>query len=386
MSVVSLPPHHTIAPDLRRPYRRSLIDPATGKRWEVFVDGSIVTTHAWSPDRERRAEREHESPDAAVNFAEHETLKRLRTGMILKASDAAKGEPMLHRSVGRRYTGALPVVSDGQSIYTTDDSGVLIAVDPATGHSGELWTPHENAIIWQIMRQNGRSGLIARTDGAVHLLGADVEHRHEGSWLRDAAVEQDLLMVASLSDQTVTVERVDDGEMVVRVPVSPELYGGHTPLLRAALSADAGVLAWCDAQENVQVQLVGEVMVKTVPIPSGLVERIVLTSDGSTVFVVIITDAAMRIIVRDTRTGEPLPGWTDIEGTRIDLALSDGALGDGRVAVLSDAVVTIRAESGGEPTVTFPLDHVVHWAGIAWHGNDLAVRTDSGCLSLYRVG
>ncbi|WP_022885688.1 hypothetical protein [Glaciibacter superstes] len=321
-----------------------------------------------------------------MSIVSDDALRRLRAGLILTAPDAAKGEPMLHRSVGRRYTGALPLVSDGQSLYTTDGDGVLVVIDPATGHCDKLWTPEENAIIWQIMCHNGRNGLIARTDGAIHLLGANVRQRHEGSWLNDAAAEQGLLMVASLSDQTVTLERIEDGDMIVRAPVSPELYRGHTPLLRAALAADASTLAWSDAQSKVQVQLVGETGIRAVPIPSGLVESIALSSDGSTVFVVINSNAAMRIVARDTRTGEPLPGWTDIEGTRLDLALSDEALGDGRVAVLSDSVVTIRAESGGEPTATFPLDHVVHRAGIAWHGSDLAVRTDSGCLSLYRVG
>ncbi len=160
----------------------------------------------------------------------------------------------------------------------------------------------------------------------------------------------------------------------------------YTPILCAALDADGTRLALHCKQNEIKIlsTLNGEIL-NEIKGDFGIFDKICFLADGS---VLGKERYAGKLVCLDTASGERLkPAWLPGECTEADeLCISeDGS----RLALIKYDKARIIDLKGGNLQLSFELSHVVKRCEVKFeriNGEEfLAVRTDYGCFSLYRV-
>ena len=159
-----------------------------------------------------------------------------------------------------------------------------------------------------------------------------------------------------------------------------------TPIFCIALSADGSRLALHCKQNKIKIlnTLNGEIL-NEIGGDFGIFDKICFLADGS---VLGKERYAGKLVCLDTASGERLkPAWLPGECTEADeLCISeDGS----RLALISYDKARIIDLKSGNLQLSFELSHVVKRCEAKFeriNGEEvLAVRTDYGCFSLYRV-
>ncbi|WP_367178985.1 hypothetical protein [uncultured Campylobacter sp.] len=160
----------------------------------------------------------------------------------------------------------------------------------------------------------------------------------------------------------------------------------YTPILCAALDADSTRLALCCKQNEIKIlnTLNGEIL-NEIGGDFGIFDKICFLADGSLLGK---ERYAGKLVCLDTASGERLkPAWLPGECTEADeLCISeDGS----RLVLLGRDKARIIDLKSGNLQLSFELEHVVKRCEAKFENSNgsknLAVRTDYGCFSLYRV-
>lgn len=308
---------------------------------------------------------------------EKKQWQKLKKGHTHVAPDAAAGSACLHRYLGQGYTGALVVtrLSDGVVFNRPGDAGEsLVVLDAAGAVVREVALP-PNHLAWRVVTTHGRT--FASVDHRVFEWSTTLDPltpvaRRPGSFLTAAAS-----CVAWFADGEVVVRDLTTGHDRLRVALEPELYAGHTPQIEGALSPDGATLAVCSKSGAIaSYDVASGALVRTVTGDFEMVERLVFVGDA----LLALENYGGWRLLRVTEQGtsalrtQAAPGSlaASPDGTR--LAIATGK----RIAVCTAASMQTELELTAE--------HVVKRCAIAWADDrTLAVRTDYGCASLYRV-
>nr|WP_315083703.1 hypothetical protein [uncultured Campylobacter sp.] len=162
----------------------------------------------------------------------------------------------------------------------------------------------------------------------------------------------------------------------------------YTPILCAALSADGSRLALCCKQNEIQILSAldgscGKIL-SEIKGGSGILDKICFLPDGSLLGKERHWDKLICLDADGSRLG---PAWLQGECAQAsDFCLSeDGS----RLAIISYGKAHIVDLKSGNLWLSFELSHVVKRCEAKFENSNgsknLAVRTDYGCFSLYRV-
>ena len=160
----------------------------------------------------------------------------------------------------------------------------------------------------------------------------------------------------------------------------------YTPILCAALDGDGTRLALCCKQNEIKIlsTLSGEIL-NEIRGDFGIFDKICFLADGSVLGKERYTG---KLVCLDTASGERLnPAWLRGEcGEADELCVNaDGS----RLALINYDKACIVDLKSGNLRLSFELSHVVKRCEAKFeriNGEEfLAVRTDYGCFSLYRV-
>lgn len=290
---------------------------------------------------------------------------KLKKGFVHVNPDASRGEARLHRYLGKGYTGALIVASvPGGVLFNrpTENGEVLVVLDAAGVDVSVIALP-ANHLCWK---------------AALPYLLVDHEVCRVASGELEKLVAYPGMPASFLAvagsrvawfDGAAAVVRDRERE-VMRIPVKPEMVGGHSLQMAGALSSDGETLAICVKPGEIQLHGANA---RTVTGDFEMVSKLELS--GERLFAL-----------------EQYGGWrllcitsSGIETLASGLPNGDFAVDGSRVAIARGAEIEVRSLDGSAQ-LSFAAQHVVKRCAVDFvDDRALAVRTDYGCASVYEL-
>ncbi|WP_297997784.1 hypothetical protein [uncultured Campylobacter sp.] len=375
---------------------KNLINLSGSDRLNLRVEGKILLSESIKNGKTRQTQKESASIDQAQKACVKKEWESLKKGYVLQNADARPGETSLHVYIGGGYTGALAFAGAEGELFVYKCSGYkeggalddfLIRLDASGAVKQQTLLP--KPLAWQAERAGeilllDLDHFIFKFDpssGEFSDLSQGLSFKNSKEFTSFVCAAKDTAAFAMLGQ----IFTLCGGEISPLAEYRSEMKS-YAPILCAALDADGTRLALCCKQNEIKIlsTLNGEVL-NEIGGNFGIFDKICFLADGS---VLGKERYAGKLVCLDTANGERLkPAWLRDECTEADeLCVSaDGS----RLALIKYDKARIIDLKSGNLQLSFELSHVVKRCEAKFeriNGEEfLAVRTDYGCFSLYRV-
>ena len=375
---------------------KNLINLSGGDRLNLRVQGQILLSESVKNGKTRQTQKEFASADEAQKACVKKEWESLKKGYVLQNSDAKAGEASLHVYIGGGYTGALAFAGAEGDLFVYKCGGYkeggalddfLIKLDASGAVKQQTLLP--KPLAWQAERA-GEILLLDLDHFIFKFDPASGEFSDLSQWLSFKNSKEFTSFVCAVKDTAAfamfgQIFTLRGGEISPLAEYKSEMKS-YTPILCASLDADGTRLALHCKQNEIKIlsTLSGEILNDT-KCDFGIFDKICFLADGSLLGK---ERYAGKLVCLDAASGERLePAWLRGECTEADeLCVSaDGS----RLALINYDKARIVDLKSGNLWLSFELSHVVKRCEAKFeriNGEEfLAVRTDYGCFSLYRV-
>ena len=154
----------------------------------------------------------------------------------------------------------------------------------------------------------------------------------------------------------------------------------HVPILCAALSVDASMLALCTKENELQILNAknGEIL-SELRAEFGVLDKICFLDENTLLLRQHLENKLLSLDIKSAKvTKQP---WIKDEYLRV----SEFCVDTGKLVVIDQSRGYAIDLKSGEMRAEFRLDHVVKNCEAKFINDKLAVRTDYGCFSLYEI-
>lgn len=374
----------------------NLINLASGDRLNLRVQGQILLSESVKNGKTRQTQKEFASTDEAQKACVKKEWESLKKGYVLQNGDAKAGEASSHVYIGGGYTGALAFAGAEGELFvykcggykeggTLDD--FLIRLDVSGAVKQQIVLP--KPLAWQAERAGeilllDLDHFIFKFDparGEFSDLSQGLSFKNSKEFTSFVCAAKDTAAFAMLGQ----IFTLRGGEISPLAEYKSEMKS-YTPILCAAISDDGTRLALCCKQNEIKIlsTLSGEVL-NEIKGDFGVFDKICFLADGS---VLGKERYSSKPVCLNAASGERLnPAWLRDECAEADeLCVSaDGSW----LALISYDKARIIDLKSGNLRLSFELSHVVKRCEAKFeriNGEEfLAVRTDYGCFSLYKI-
>ncbi len=375
---------------------KNLINLTNGDCLNLRVQNKILLSESVKNGKTRQTQKEFANAEEAQKACIKKERESLKKGYVLQNSDAKAGEASLHVYIGGGYTGALAFAGASDDLFVYKCGGYkeggalddfLIRLD-ASG-AVKQQTPLPKPLAWQAERAGeilllDLDHFIFKFDpasGEFSDLSKDMSFKNSKEFTSFVCAAKDTAAFAMFGQ----IFTLCGGEISPLSEYRSEMKN-YTPILCAALDGDGMRLALCCKQNEIKIlsTLNGEIL-NEIKGDFGIFDKICFLADGSVLGKERYTG---KLVCLDTASGERLkPAWLQGECAEADefCISADGSL----LALVSYDKARIIDLESGNLQLSFELSHVVKRCEAKFeriNGEEfLAVRTDYGCFSLYRV-
>ena len=375
---------------------KNLINLASGDRLNLRVEGQILVSESFKNGKTRQTQKEFASIDEAQKACAKKEWESLKKGYVLQNADAKAGEVTLHIYIGGGYTGALAFAGAGGELFVYKCGGYkeggvlddfLIRLDASGAVKQQIVLP--KPLAWQAERVGeilllDLDHFIFKFDpatGEFSDLSKDISFKNRKEFTSFVCAGKDTAAFAMFGQ----IFTLRGGEILPLSEYKSEMKS-YTPILCAAISDDGARLALHCKQNEIKIlsTLNGEIL-NEIKGDFGIFDKICFLADGS---VLGKECYAGKLFCLDATSGERLnPAWLRGECAEADeLCVSTDGL---RLALISYDKARIIDLKSGNLQLSFELSHVVKRCEAKFeriNGEEfLAVRTDYGCFSLYKI-
>lgn len=374
----------------------NLINLASGDRLNLRVQGQILISESIKNGKTRQTQKEFASTDEAQKACAKKEWESLKKGYVLQNAGAKAGEASLHVYIGGGYTGALAFSGAEGELFVYKCGGYkeggalddfLIRLDASGAIKQQIVLP--KPLAWQAERA-GEILLLDLDHFIFKFDPATGEFSDLSQWLSFKNSKEFTSFVCAAKDTAAfamfgQIFTFRSGEISPLSEYRSEMKS-YTPILCAAISDDGARLALHCKQNEIKIlsTLNGEIL-NEIKGDFGIFDKICFLADGS---VLGKERYAGKLVCLDAASGERLnPAWLRGECAETDeLCVSaDGS----RLALISYDKARIIDLKSGNLQLRFELSHVVKRCEAKFeriNGEEfLAVRTDYGCFSLYKI-
>ena len=375
---------------------KNLINLSGGDRLNLRVQGQILASESVKNGKTRQTQKEFASIDEAKKACAKKEWESLKKGYVLQNAGAKAGEANLHVYIGGGYTGALAFAGAEGELFVYKCGGYkeggalddfLIRLDASGAVKQQIVLP--KPLAWQAERA-GEVLLLDLDHFIFKFDPASGELSDLSQWLSFKNSKEFTSFVCAAKDTAAfamlgQIFTLRGGEISPLAEYRSEMKS-YTPILCAAISDDGTRLALHCKQNEIKIlsTLNGEIL-NEIRGDFGIFDKICFLADGS---VLGKERYAGKLVCLDAASGERLkPAWLQGEYAEADgLCVSeDGS----RLALINYDKAHIIDLKSGNLRLSFELSHVVKRCEAKFeriNGEEfLAVRTDYGCFSLYRV-
>ena len=374
----------------------NLINLANGDRLNLRVEGQILLSESVKNGKSRQTQKEFESIDEAQKACIKKEWESLKKGYILQNSGAKAGEASLHVYIGGGYTGALAFSGAEGELFVYKCGGYkeggalddfLIRLDVSGAVKQQIVLP--KPLAWQAERAGeilllDLDHFIFKFDpasGEFSDLSQGLSFKNSKEFTSFVCAAKDTAAFAMLGQ----IFTFRGGKISPLAEYRSEMKT-YTPILCAAISDEGTRLALHCKQNEIKIlsTLNGEIL-NEIRGDFGIFDKICFLADGS---VLGKERYSSKPVCLNAASGERLnPAWLRDECAEADeLCVSADGL---RLALISYDKARIIDLKSENLQLSFELSHVVKRCETKFeriNGEEfLAVRTDYGCFSLYKI-
>ena len=374
----------------------NLINLASGDRLNLRVEGQILLSESVKNGKSRQTQKEFASADEAQKACIKKEWESLKKGYVLQNSDAKAGEASLHVYIGGGYTGALAFSgAEGELVVykcggykeggALDD--FLVRLDASGAVKQQIVLP--KPLAWQAERAGeilllDLDHFIFKFDparGEFSDLSQGLSFKNSKEFTSFVCAAKDTAAFAMLGQ----IFTFRGGKISPLAEYKSEMKS-YTPILCAAISDEGTRLALHCKQNEIKIlsTLNGEIL-NEIKGDFNIFDKICFLADGSVLGKERNTG---KLVCLDAASGERLkPAWLRGECAEADeFCISADGL---RLALVGYDKARIIDLKSGNLRLSFELSHVVKRCEAKFeriNGEEfLAVRTDYGCFSLYKI-
>ena len=374
----------------------NLVNLANGDRLNLRVEGQILASESIKNGKTRQTQKEFASAGEAQKACIKKEWESLKKGYVLQNANAKAGEASLHVYIGGGYTGALAFAGAGDDLFVYKCGGYkeggalddfLVRLDASGAVKQQIVLP--KPLAWQA--EHAGEILLLDLDHFIFKFdpsSGEFSDLSQGSSFKNSKEFTSFVCAAkdtaafAMFGQIFTFR---GGEISPLAEYKSEMKS-YTPILCAALDTDGTRLALHCKQNEIKIlnTLNGEILNEPRG-DFGIFDKICFLADGSLLGKERYTS---KLVCLDIASGERLnPAWLRGECDEADeLCVSaDGS----RLALINYDKAHIIDIKSGNLCLSFELSHVVKRCEAKFeriNGEEiLAVRTDYGCFSLYKI-
>ena len=374
----------------------SLVNLANGDRLNLRVEGQILLSESIKNGKTRQTQKEFASAGEVQKACVKKEWESLKKGYVLQNANAKAGEASLHVYIGGGYTGALAFAGAGDDFFVYKCGGYkeggalddfLIRLDASGAVKQQILLP--KPLAWQVERA-GEVLLLDLDHFIFKFDPATGEFSDLSQWLSFKNSKEFTSFVCAAKDtaafamfgQIFTFR----GDEISPLSEYRSEMKSYTPTLCAVLSDDGMRLALHCKQNEIKIlnTLNGEILNEPRG-DFGIFDKICFLADGSLLGKERYTG---KLVCLDAASGERLKhAWLQCECAEADefCVSADGS----RLALINYDKARIIDLKSGNLQLSFELSHVVKRCEAKFeriNGEEfLAVRTDYGCFSLYKI-
>ena len=369
---------------------RELVNFDSGERLRFSVEGNALVSVSQKGAKTKQSKKEFASETEAKKACVKKEWESLKKGFVLQDNEAKTGKACLHVYIGGGYTGALSFAGLRDEIYVYKSGGqkdvgkysdLLVKLDRSGAIKEQIALP--KSLVWDI--QCASENLILDLDHEIYIFEPN------GAKFRKILAEQNVKKNSEIASFICASNDVAVFGMFGQIFTFCEgkisklgeykcATKNHVPILCAALSANASMLALCTKENELQILNAknGEIL-SELRAEFGVLDKICFLDENTLLLRQYLENKLLSLDIKSAKvTKQP---WIKDEYLRA----SEFCVEAGKLVVIDQSMGYAINLKSGNAMAEFTLDHVVKSCEAKFIDGKLAVRTDYGCFSLYEI-
>ena len=369
---------------------RELVNFDSGERLRLSVEDNALVSVSQKGGKTKQSKKEFASETEAKKACIKKEWESLKKGFVLQDSEAKASKACLHVYIGGGYTGALSFASLRDEIYVYKCGGqkdggmpsdLLVRLDKSGATKEQIALP--KPLAWDI--QCAGENLLLDLDHEIYIFESkEVKFREilaeqnvkKSSEIASFICASNDVAVFGMFGQIFTfcegrISKIGEYKCSTK---------SYVPILCAALSADASMLALCTKENELQILNAknGEIL-SELRAEFGVLDKICFLDENTLLLRQYLENKLFCLDIKSAKvTKQP---WIKDEYLRV----SEFCVEAGKLVVIDQSRGYITDLKSGNAMAEFTLDHVVKNCEAKFIDGKLAVRTDYGCFSLYEI-
>ena len=369
---------------------RELVNFDSGERLGLGVEDKALVSVSQKGAKTKQNKKEFASEAEAKKACIKKEWESLKKGFILQDSEAKAGEASLHVYIGGGYTGALSFASIKDEIYLYKSGGqkdgdvpsdLLVRLDKSGAIKEQIALP--KPLVWHA--EHVGENLLLDLDHEIYIFEPneakfreilDEQNIKKSSEIASFICASNDVAVFGMFGQIFTfcegkISKLGEYKCSTK---------NHVPILCAALSADASMLAFCTKENELQILNAknGEIL-SELRAEFGVLDKICFLDESTLLVRKYLENKLFCLDIKSAKvTKQP---WIKDEYLRA----SEFCVEAGKLVVIDQSRGYSINLKSGNAMAEFTLDHVVKSCEAKFIDGKLAVRTDYGCFSLYEI-
>ena len=369
---------------------RELVNFSSGGRLRLSVEDKALVSVSQKGAKTKQSKKEFASSDEAKKACVKKEWESLKKGFILQDSEAKAGEASLHVYIGGGYTGALSFASLRDEIYVYKSGGqkdggkpsdILVRLDRSGTIKEQIALP--KPLAWHA--EHVSENLLLDLDHEIYIFEPN------GAKFREILAEQNVKKSSEIASFICSANNAAVFGMFGQIFTFCEdkisklgeykcSTKNYVPILCAALSADASMLALCTKENELQILNAknGEIL-SELRAEFGVLDKICFLDENTLLLRQYLENKIFCLDIKSAKvTKQP---WIKDEYLRASEFCAEA----GKLVVIDQSRAYAINLKSGNAMAEFTLDHVVKSCEAKFIDGKLAVRTDYGCFSLYEI-
>ena len=369
---------------------RELVNFSSGERLRLSVEDKALVSVSQKGAKTKQSKKEFASETEAKKACVKKEWESLKKGFVLQDSEAKAGAASLHVYIGGGYTGALSFASIKDEIYVyksgsqKDDgkpSDLLVRLDRSGAIKEQIALP--KPLAWHA--EHVGENLLLDLDYEIYIFEPKEAKFHEILAEQNVKKSSEIASFICTSNDVAVFGMF--GQIFTFCEGKISKFGeykcstkNHMPILCAALSADASMLALCTKENELQILNAknGEIL-SELRAEFGVLDKICFLDENTLLLRQHLENKLLCLDIKSAKvTKQP---WIKDEYLRV----SEFCVEAGKLVVIDQSRGYVTYLKSGNAMAEFTLDHVVKSCEAKFIDGKLAVRTDYGCFSLYEI-
>ncbi|WP_103650178.1 hypothetical protein [Campylobacter concisus] len=369
---------------------RELVNFDSGERLRISVEDKALVSVSQKGGKTKQGKKEFASETEAKKACIKKEWESLKKGFVMQNSEAKAGEASLHVYIGGGYTGALSFAGVKDEIYVYKSGGqkdggvpsdILVRLNRSGAIKEQIDLP--KPLAWHTERAG--ENLLLDLDHEIYIF------EPKDAKFREILAEQNIKKGSEIASFICASNGVAIFSMFGQIFVFCEgkisklgeykcSTKSYVPILCAALSADASMLALCTKENELQILNAknGEIL-SELRAEFGVLDKICFLDENTLLLRQYLENKLFCLDIKSAKvTKQP---WIKDEYLRV----SEFCVEAGKLVVVDQSRAYSINLKSGNAMAEFTLDHVVKSCEAKFIDGKLAVRTDYGCFSLYEI-